>query len=75
MESQLFEYAVCEIGDYLRITCINCSLRVPIGGYQVGDRVDQIEVQYDEGKILLFQGEELQLVATHELHLIVGSTL
>lgn len=53
METTLFSYEEYDILDTLVLQYYSCILKVDIGRFKVGDEIDYITINYDEGKITL----------------------
>lgn len=53
METTLFDYEEYDILDTLILQYYDCTLKVDIGRFKAGDKIDCIVMNCDEGKITL----------------------
>lgn len=55
MEQELFEWKEWDQYDTMFFTFHNCTLRKDIGGFKVGDFMECINVNYEDGVLELIQ--------------------
>lgn len=53
MEDILFDYKEYDLLDTLLVQHYDCTLKVDIGRFKAGDKIDYIIIDYDEGQIIL----------------------
>lgn len=54
MEATLFQYTSRQVtNDDMKVWLTNCTLRVDIGHFKNGDRMDLVIVDYAEGEVTL----------------------
>ncbi len=54
MEKGLFTWERFDVQDTLALQFYDCILKVPIGGFKVGERISSICVDFGHGNLQLF---------------------
>jgi hypothetical protein len=81
METQLFDWKNWDSWDFAVNVYYDCTLKVPIGPYAAGTKIDTISVDFEQGFVELYgrglglsdSGDDSVVLGTWNLNLSIGA--